>query len=264
MLTKESLRARVHVAGRVRGCLLLAAVSLRRALRSRQTAVCALLLAFASLAVVAWSLRRERDVQEFADDLVFPVYVSFLLPLFCLCYAAPSIAGEHEDKTLVYLLATPLPRPMLFAAKYASALAAAILWTAGSWAALSWLAGPAGKALFWAVFPAVWWSTTAYVGLFCAISAAFRRATIIGLVYVFFLETFLGNVPGIVKRVAVSFYAQCLILDVGPELGIRPTGMREPALFLPLSGDTARMVLAAVAVGAFLLGMCWFSKREYA
>ena len=253
-----------RVTARVRGCLLLAAVSLRRSLRSRQTAVCALLLAFASLAVVAWSLRRERDVQEFADDLLFPVYVSFLLPLFCLCYAAPSIAGEHEEETLVYLLATPLPRPVLFAAKYVSALAAAMLWTAGSWAALSWLAGPPGKTLFGAILPAVGLSTSAYVGLFCEFSAAWRRATIIGLVYVFFLETFLGNVPGIVKRVAISFYTQCLILDAGPQIGIRPTGMREPVLFLPLPGDTAQMVLGGVAIATLFLGMWWFSKREYA
>jgi hypothetical protein len=153
---------------------------------------------------------------------------------------------------------------MLFAAKYAAALVAAMAWTVGSWAALSWLAGPSGKPLFVPFLPAVFWSTLAYVGLFCAFSAALRRATIVGLVYVFFLETFLGNVPGIVKRVAVSFYTQCMMLDSGRELGIHPTGMRKPTLFLPLEGDTARTVLCALAVGMFLLGALLFSRRQYA
>ncbi|NUQ63736.1 MAG: ABC transporter permease [Pirellulales bacterium] len=253
----------LRLAGRIRGFLLLTIVSLRRALRSRQTAVCALLLAFAALAVVAWSLRHDRDAQEFADDIIFPLYVSFLLPIFSLCYAAPSIAGEHEDQTLVYLLATPLPRPVIFTAKYGSALAAAMLWNFGAWAALSWLAGPAGRILFQPFVPAVFWPTLVYVGLFCAFSAGLRRATIVGLVYVFFLETFLGNVPGIIKRAAISFYTQCLMLDAGTDLGIRPTGVRDPVLFLPLTGDTARMVLATLAVAMFLAGAWLFSRREY-
>lgn len=248
---------------RVRGCVLLGAVSLRRSLRSRQTAVCGLLLALAVLAAVAWSLRRDREAQEFADDIVFPLYVSFLLPIFCLCYAAPSIAGEYEEQTLVYLLATPLPRSMIFAAKYGSAMIAAMLWTYGSWALLSWLAGPAGRILFQAYSPAVFWSTLVYVGLFCVFSAALRRATIVGLAYIFFLEAFLGNVPGIAKRVAIAFYTRCLMLDAGAELGIQPMGMRDPALFLPLSGDTARLILCVLAAATFLLGAWLFSRREY-
>jgi len=252
-----------RITERVRGCLLLAAVSLRRTLASRQTLVCGLLLAFTTLAVVAWSLRHDRDSQEFADDIVFPLYASFLLPMFSLCYAAPSVAGEHEEQTLVYLLATPLPRWMVFAAKYGAALIAAMLWTFGAWAVSSWLAGPAGRNVLVAFLPVVFWSTLVYVGLFCWFSAALPRATIVGLVYVFFVEAFLGNVPGIAKRAAVSFYTQSLMLDAGAELGVRPTGVRDPVLFLPLAGNTAQTIVCTLAVTTFLLGVWWFSRREY-
>ncbi len=263
---RNDLRDQPRSAGFVeqsRGCAVLAAVSLRRALRSRQTAVCGLLLAFTVLAVVAWSLRHDRTAQEFADDIVFPLYVSFLLPIFSLCYSAPSVAGEHEEQTLVYLLATPLPRPLIFAAKYGAALAAAMLWTFGAWILLSRLGGPAAATLFRPYSAAILWSTPVYVGLFCAFSVSLPRATIVSLVYVFFLEAFLGNVPGIAKRVAVSFYTQCIMLDAGTELGVRPTGMRQPALFLPLDGDTARTILGILAVATFLLGAWLFTRREY-
>jgi ABC-type transport system involved in multi-copper enzyme maturation permease subunit len=255
---------RLGIAGHVFGCLLLAGVSLRRAVRSRQTVLGILLLASASLAVAAWSMRHERTPQDFLDAIVLPIYVSFLLPMFCLCYATPSVAGDREEQTLIYLLATPLPRPMIFAAKYAAALALALAWTVGAWAVLSWLAGPAGRLVFRPFCPAVLWSTLAYVGLFHLFSVTLRRATIVALVYTLFLETFLGNMPGIVKRVAVSFYTQCLILDAGAPLGILPTGAREPALLVPVSGDTAWTVLCLAAAVSLAAGAWLFSRIEYA
>ena len=70
--------------GYLPGCLHLAAVSLRRLLWSRHTMVSLLLLVFAVLVVVAWSLRRERTPREFTEQIFLPLYVSFLLPMFCL------------------------------------------------------------------------------------------------------------------------------------------------------------------------------------
>jgi ABC-2 type transport system permease protein len=245
------------------GCCLLARVSLRRLVRSRQTVLCVLLLAFAGLTVTAWSLRHGRTTQAFVSEVVLPVYVSFLLPMFCLGYATPSIAGDREDQTLVYLLATPLPRPMIFAAKYVAALAVTMAWTFGTWAVLTWLAGSVGKAVFRPFCPAVFWSTVTYVGLFCVFSVLLRRATIVALVYALFLETFLGNVPGVIKRVAVSFYTECLMLDAGTRLGLSATVGRDPALLVPVSGETAGVVLCVLSVLLFLAGMGLFCRREY-
>jgi hypothetical protein len=77
------------------------------------------------------------------------------------------------------------------------------------------------------------------------------------------LETFLGNVPGIVKRVAVTFYTQCLVFDIGKDLGLGPAGGRNPALFLPISGHAAQLVLWALAATLFVVGLCAFCRREY-
>ena len=44
--------------------------------------------------------------------------------------------------------------------------------------------------------------TLAYVCLFHLFAVAFRHSTIIALVYAVFMEMLLGNMPGIVKRVA--------------------------------------------------------------
>ncbi len=141
---KTSAAYRSSLARHVYGAVVLALVSLKRSVRSRQSAVCALLLVAAGLAATAWSLRHGPGSQEFVREVVLPVYVSFLLPMFCLCCATPSVAADREEQTLVYLLATPLPRPMICAAKYAASLALALAWTVATWAVLTRCAGPAG------------------------------------------------------------------------------------------------------------------------
>jgi ABC-2 type transport system permease protein len=254
---------RSSLAGHAYGCAVLALVSLRRMVRSRQSVVCALLLVAVALAATAWSLRHGQGFQEFVSEVVLPVYVSFLLPMFALCCATPSIAADREEQTLVYLLATPLPRPMICIAKYAASLALTMAWTMVAWAVLTQFAGPVGRAVFRPFCPAVFWSTLAYVGLFHLFSVALRRATVVALVYALVLETFLGNMPGIAKRVAISFYTECMILEAGTKLGLHPTVGRDPGLLLPVSGDAAWTVLCVLAMMFFLVGVWLFSRAEY-
>jgi ABC-type transport system involved in multi-copper enzyme maturation permease subunit len=247
----------------LQSCTYLTGVTLRRLFRSRQTVVSLLLLGFAVLVVIAWSLRRERTAVEFVEQILLPVYVSFLLPIFCLCYGVASISSDREEQTLVYLLVTPLPRPLIYFGKFSAALLLALAWTLGGMAILCAVSGSVGWEPFQRFWPAVLLATFAYVSLFHLLSAVFRRATIIALVYTLFLETVLGNMPGIVKRVAITFYTRCLIFDAGESLGVGPAGGQNPALFLPLSGQTAFVVLCVLAATFFLLGMWQFSRREY-
>jgi ABC-type transport system involved in multi-copper enzyme maturation permease subunit len=245
------------------GSLSLAGLSLRRLVWSRQTVVSLFLLGFGSLVVIAWSLNDDRTAERFTEQILLPLYVSFLLPIFCLCYAASSIAGDREDQTLVFLLVTPLPRPAIYTAKYVSALLLTLVWTLGAMAILCQFAGRAGREAFVLFWPAVLWSTLAYVGLFCLFSVVLHRATIVALAYSVFLETLLGNMPGTIKRLAISFYTQCLIFDAGIPVGLDPSGTRPPGLFLPVTGQTAHWVLWVVAVGMFVASLCLFQRREY-
>lgn len=247
----------------LQSCVYLTGVTLRRLFTSRQTVVSLLLLAFAVLAVIAWSLRGERTPVEFVNHILLPIHISFLLPIFCLCYGAASISSDREEQTLVYLLVTPLPRPLIYWGKYQAALFLAWAWTLGSMVILCQVAGTAGWEPLLRFWPAVLLATFAYVSLFHLLSAVFRRATIIALVYTLFLETVLGNMPGIVKRVAISFYTRCLIYDAGESLGIGPAGDQLPVLFLPLSGETSFAVLVVAAATFFLAGMWQFTRREY-
>ncbi len=245
------------------GILHLTFLSARRMIWSRQTVINLLLLILATLACIAWSLRSDPTPERFISQILLPIYVAFLLPIFCLCYATAGIAGDREEGTLVYLLATPLGRPWIYLAKYAAALALSSVWTLGGLRLMGHAAGPIGNqvvaALGWPMLLATW----TYVGLFQWFAALFQRATIVALGYALFLEVLVGSMPGIVKRLAVSFYAQILIFDAAGDLGVEPWGPHNPAIFLPIGASTATAVLLIAATSLFLLGVWTFSQREY-
>ena len=70
--------------------------------------------------------------------------------------------------------------------------------------------------------------------------------------------------PGIVKRLTVSYYTRCIIFDSGKVLGLKASGPFNPELFLPISADTALTVLWFVTATLWVLGLLVFTFREYA
>lgn len=237
--------------------------AVRRMIWSRQTMVSLLLLTLVSLGCIAWSLRGERDAADFLRQVLLPMYVAFLLPMSCLSFATVGIAGDREEGTLVYLLSTPLPRPLIYTAKFAAALLLALLWSLGGLWVLGAAAGPAGREAVSVAWPAALLATLAYVALFQWFGALFRRATIMALAYALFLEVFLGNMPGIIKRVAITFYTQCILFEAAAPLGVSRSGPHIETIFQPISGSTAQMVLILLSAGFFVLGAVVFSRREY-
>jgi ABC-type transport system involved in multi-copper enzyme maturation permease subunit len=230
---------------------------------SRQTLICLMLLCFAAVAITAWSMRRERTPANFVEQVFLTIYVAFLLPMFCLSFGTAGIASDVENRTLVYLLVTPLPRPLIFAAKAIASLLMSLTWTLGSLVVLSRLARAPGREALPVIWEAVLWSTVAYVALFQLFSVSFRRATILALAYAIFLETLIGNMPGIVKRLTVSYYTRCLIFEGAVGLGVDASGPFDRDLFLPIPGETAQFVLWLITAGLWLAGLLVFTFREY-
>lgn len=238
------------------------ALTLRRQFFTRQTVVMLVLLGFAVLVAYVWSIPRERTTEQLAKQIILPLYIGFLLPIICLGYAAGAIAGERSDDNLVYLLITPLPRPMSYLAKYGAVLLLTLGLTMGGLAALCTAPGKFGFEVFLIFWPAAACATTAYVGLFLLFSATFRRATFVALAYAMMIETLVGNIPGTIKRMTVSFYTKCWLFDSGAVLEIAPTGTRRE-LFIPIPGDSAQFTLVLLSATFVLVGMFLFTTKEY-
>ena len=249
----------------VRAWMALLSLSTRRLGWSFQTllalVVIALLLVLVLL-VQAVAASRGDDgwtVYTFGRALVGNIYLRFVLPLLCLCFGTQALGGDWEEKSLVWLLTRPLPRPMNYQSKnqatmpFAEALSVHVQFEAGE------LAGREG-----------WQAALAYLSLFLLLGAIFRRSTIIALTYTFVVETILSNMPGLVKRITIAFYDRCLLFSLAEERGwhVAPKGVRavipdNERFFLPVDETTALVVLVAVPTTLLLIGIWWFSRKEY-
>lgn len=264
--TPEARRRRTFADG-FRAFWALAELTFRRQFWTAQVLAAVLLIALLGCFVLLRSLFQMRlggsfgwpDDLGFSRFLLLEVYVGFLLPILCLCFGTQSIGGDWEEGSLVWLLTRPLPRPLIYLAKFAAAVPWTFGLTLGGMALLGLLAGRSGVYGFVRFWPAVAWGTLAYLALFVLMGACFRRSTVVAVVYAFVIESIIGNMPGMVKRGSVSFYSRCVFYDLGaPDL--QP---ENPSLFLAVEGSTAVQVLALAAAAAVLLGMWVFSRREY-
>ena len=163
-------------------CLQVFRLSLRRQFFTRQTIVTVVLLGLAVLITFLGTWREALNTPaELASKILSPLYMGFLLPIICLGYASAAISGERSEQTLVYLLTTNIPRPLVYLSKYAAALLLTLSMTLGGLAVLCLVPGKIGLealGVFWTVTAC---ATTAYVGLFLLFSAWLRRATFLAL-----------------------------------------------------------------------------------
>jgi ABC-type transport system involved in multi-copper enzyme maturation permease subunit len=247
----------------ISACWQLFVLTLRRQLFSRQTLVAIGLTVLCCLIVLAWGSQREPTAKKFAEQIIVPIYLAFLMPVLSICYGASVVGGEREDRTLIYLLITPIPRPWIYLMKSLSAQLLVTGWGVVTLVLMCVLAGRYGREVLAYFLPASLLGALAYAGLFLMLGALFRHGTVISLAYWFFLEVLFGSMPGIVKRISVAFYVRCMIYDAGSSLELGPQSRVAREMFLPVSGSTATIVLA-ISIGVLLAaGLVIFSRREY-
>jgi ABC-2 type transport system permease protein len=196
----------------------------------------------------------------FSTWVIFTVFMGFLLPIWSLSFATEALGGERETRSLIWLLTRPLPRWSIYLAKFVAILPWSLGLNLGGFALLCLLGGPPGRTALRLYWPAVLGGTLAFCALFHLMSAMFRRAAVLSLVYAFFLEWIVGNMPGYMKRVSISFYTRCLMFDAAEPYGLHPD---RPSIYLPVSGLAAWSVLLTLTVAFLLIGMVVFSRSEY-
>jgi ABC-2 type transport system permease protein len=216
-----------------------------------------------SVFAAAQAILDNSSFNVFAQALVLSgpsLLLNFLLPIWTLSFATDSIGGDRESRNLIWLLTRPLPRPLVYLAKFTALLP----WTLGlnvaGFGLICLAGGQPGREAFVAFWPAVVLATLAFSALFLLMGTYFRRPAVIAIVYSFFLEIILGNMPGYLKRASISFYARCMMYEaVAP----RQIGPRLPQIFLAVDGTTAWVVLAAATIGLLVAGMLVFARMEY-
>jgi ABC-type transport system involved in multi-copper enzyme maturation permease subunit len=206
------------------------------------------------------SLLQMSRFQMFSRWVLFSLFLSFLVPLWSLSFATDALGGEREARSLVWLLTRPLPRWSIYLAKYLGVLPWVVGFNVGGFGLICLAAGEPGVLAFRLFWPAVAVSGVAFAAVFHLLGATVRRSTVVALGYSFFLETILGDMPGLLKRVSVTFYTRCIMFEVAGEYGLTP---EKPAVYQPVTATTAWVVLISATVGFLIAGMWWFSRTEY-
>ena len=245
-------------------CLQVFRLTLRRQLLSQQTIVIGVLLFLALAITIIWAVPKPwspgaRTGEQLAEQILSPLFMGFLLPLISLGYASSTISGERTGQTLVYLLSTSIPRPQIYLSQFAAVLLLTLGITLGCLVSLCMTIGMDGVEALREFVPVVVLATICYVALFLLFSAWLRRATFLALAYALMVETLTANIPGVVKRITVSFYANSWLYDDSP-IDLSPNII--PA-YDPVSGGVAVGVLIAASLGFLILGIWIFSRKEY-
>lgn len=232
----------------------IAKVTLRQLLGRRRTLLLVLLAALPVLLAVAFRLADQTDVERFTRRIFDTISMTILLPLVAILFGSGAFGSEIDDGTIVYLLAKPVPRWILVAAKALSAMAVAILLTGVSTALAGFIdllpAGNDGVLATEAQVLAMVVGSACYVSLFLALSLFTRRALVIGIGYMLVWEGALSfMLPGI-ANLSIRQYS----------LGAAKAVYNLPLQEARLSAETG-FLLAAVLVAVSLSLAVWRLMR---
>jgi ABC-type transport system involved in multi-copper enzyme maturation permease subunit len=198
---------------------------------------------------------------NFSRWVVFTMYVMFLLPLFTLAYASGAVGSEREGRTLIWLFTRPLPRWAVYLAKFLGVLPWCVAASLGGFAVLCLAGGEIGLRALLLFWPGALAGTIGFAALFHLVGAVFRRPAVVGLVYVFFFETLVANLPGSLKQLSLNYYVRSLLYNEATTA----VATAEPAIldvYAPTDPTTAWLTVLAAAAGLTLLGMWLFGRQE--
>jgi len=197
----------------------------------------------------------------FSKWVVFLLFLGFLMPLFSLSFGTAALGQEREGRSIVWLLTRPLPRSSIYLAKLLGLLPWSLTLTVGGFGILCLAGGEPGRKAFFMYAPGIFAGTLAFSALFHLIGAMFQRPGIVALLYAFFFETMLSElpIPGTLKRLSINYYTRCLLYSSAETENV-PT--ETSSLFVPVSPTTAWIVLIAATVGITGIGMWLFGRME--
>jgi ABC-type transport system involved in multi-copper enzyme maturation permease subunit len=217
--------------------------------------------------LVRWGLQESGEVPEDVDAAWSMAYY-MLVPGVCtvlgvLVTAGPAVAAELEQRSWVYLASRPHGILRLLLGKYFAAV------TFG-WSAA--LAGLSCSVPFCTAVDRFWlWLSIGVLSLFSAscYAAAFlllgvvvlRRAMVMCMVWVFFVEVILGALPAVVNRLTMQYRLRSILVQWLPI----PADIREEPLMSQAVGLEAvwqHVLWLAGFVVLYLSGALWLAHRR--
>ena len=225
----------------------LASLTLRALLNRRRTLLLGLLGALIVVVALIYRLGDPADTEAatFTGRLLANFGVAALLPLVSVIVGTAALGSELDDGTIVYLLAKPVPRPLIVLVKLVVAWAVSAVLVALP-IALAGLVGAGGDpSLAIGYGLAALLGTLEYTAVFLALSLVTSRALVIGLAYVVVWE---GVVAGLFAGTRIVSIRQHVLAVADALSG-------DGAVTAELAAGTAVIVGGIVIVAAVALAV---------
>ena len=225
----------------------LASLTLRALLNRRRTLLLGLLGALIVVVALIYRLGDPADAEAatFTGRLLANFGVAALLPLVSVIVGTAALGSELDDGTIVYLLAKPVPRPLIVLVKLVVAWAVSAVLVALP-IALAGLVGAGGDpSLAIGYGLAALLGTLEYTAVFLALSLVTSRALVIGLAYVVVWE---GVVAGLFAGTRIVSIRQHVLAVADALSG-------DGAVTAELAAGTAVIVGGIVIVAAVALAV---------
>ncbi|MTV26777.1 hypothetical protein FTX61_15340 [Nitriliruptoraceae bacterium ZYF776] len=176
--------------------------------------------------------------------------IALVVPLATLMFAVAGLGDLHDDGTLVYLWARPVPRWLLAVAATVATILVALVANVGALVAVPLLGGLPELAPAAAV--AAVGGTVAYAAVFVALGLRTKRALLWGLAYLVLFEGFLARFSQTLSAASIRRSVEALLVHLG-DLG-------GTARLPSLSGAVTTLVVAT-ALGVAATAW-WLSRRD--
>jgi ABC-2 type transport system permease protein len=153
-------------------------------------------------------------------SVMYGVGLVLTVPLVALVVGTGVLAPEIDDGSVVYLLAKPVPRPVIVVSKVVVAVGCVLVFAALPVALTGLFLNPSVPelGLGYALGAAVGGVT--YTALFVMLSTVSRHAVVFGLVYVLLWEGLLGSVLDGIRWLSVTQWGAAVASTVSDDFGL--------------------------------------------
>ena len=227
-----------------------------RALLGQKRTLALVLLSCAPVfmaAVFSVAADADADPHNFYSRLVQRLFIPLITALVALIVGVSAIGDEREDGTILYLVATPLPRLGIVVAKILAAwtVCVALLVPSVVVCGLLALTGDVTFAvLFWPAL-GVTLAALAYCAVGGWLSLQVRRPIVVGVIYILLWEGSIATYAASADRLSIAAYGRAMVAEQLPQSA---AGVVSPA--------TAAVILLVATVAGALLGARALTRTE--
>lgn len=153
-------------------------------------------------------------------SVMYGVGLVLTVPLVALVAGTGVLAPEIDDGSVVYLLAKPVPRPVIVISKVAVAIGCVVVFAALPLLATGLFLNPSQPGLGTGYALGGLLAGVTYCALFVMLATVTRHAVVFGLVYVLIWEGLLGSVLSGIRWLSVTQWGSAVAEPVADDFGL--------------------------------------------